>query len=690
MDQRLLRLMLLGLLLVWGWLGPVFPVQAAPPPYVQAQLLSEVAAVQPGTPFWVGLQLQMTPGWHVYWQNPGDSGDRVRLDWQLPPGFTAGALQWPYPERLPVGPLMNFGYQNQVLLLTQITPPAHLRAGQTLDLPAKASWLVCKEDCIPEATSLRLSLPVAANAVLNPAVAAAFQQARRQHPQPAPWPVVYGVDGENLTLSLPIGRVQAAVFFPYADGVITYAAPQTLRSTAQTTELTLQRGYQADLTTVAGVVVLTTGQGSQAYTVAAQPGALPNRAENWGQILGLGFLGGLLLNVMPCVLPILSLKTLQLAEKTRQSARQVRLGGLCYGAGVLVSFLALAGGLLLLRGWGQQLGWGFQLQSPGMVLLLMAVLFLVGLNLSGVFTVGMGWTGAGQQLAARPGYAGEFFTGVLATVAATPCTAPFMATAIGAALTLPTGAALGVFASLGLGFALPYVGLCFVPGWRRWLPRPGAWMHTLPQLLAFPLYGAAAWLLWVLTLQTGTDGLAVGLTGLLLLGLAAWIYGYAQTHSGWRKVSIFSTLLIVGFCLTLPARLPDSQGVVAPTPAGMQATPTPVWEPFSPARLAELRRQGRPVFVNFTAAWCVSCQVNERLVLSQAAVQQAFRQRGITLLKADWTRRNPEITQVLQGFGRSGVPLYVLYPGGNQPPVVWPSRLSVAQVTELLSSQLGG
>ncbi|WP_157776174.1 protein-disulfide reductase DsbD family protein [Gloeomargarita lithophora] len=515
---------------------------------------------------------------------------------------------------------------------------------------------------------------------------------RRRHPQPSPWPVVYRVQGENVTLHLSLGGVSAAAFFPFSDGVITNAAPQTLTATAQATELTVERGYQQDLETLEGVLVVTTGQGTQAYTIQAAPGALPAKggAGNLIQVLGLAFLGGLVLNVMPCVLPILSLKTLQLADKSRKSPRQVRLGGLSYGAGVLASFLVLAGGLLTLRGLGQQLGWGFQLQSPGMVLVLIYVLFAVALNLSGVFSVGTGWMGAGQGLTERPGYGGEFFTGVLATVAATPCTAPFMATAIGAALILPTGGALAVFTSLGLGFALPYVGLCFVPGWRQWLPKPGAWMHTLQQGLAFPLYGAAAWLLWVLTLQTGTDGLAVGLMGLVLVGLAAWVYGYGQHRAGWRRLSIFSTLLILGFCLTLPGWLPSGTTVGSANPQDSQTVQATIWEPFTPQRLQELRQQGKPVFVNFTAAWCVTCQVNERLVLSRPAVQEAFTQRGVTLVKADWTRQNPDITQVLQGFGRSGVPLYVLYPGANQPPVVWPSRLSPTQVTALLSSQLGG
>jgi thiol:disulfide interchange protein len=689
MYGRWLGLMVVGLLSLWGGLGMAGPAQAASPRYVQAELVSEVRTVQPGMPFWVGLRLQITPGWHVYWQNPGDSGDRVRLTWQLPPGVTAGELQWPYPQRFPVGPLMNFGYENQVLLLSQITPPADLSPGQTLDLRAQASWLVCQKDCIPEATPVTLSLPIASSAQPNPAVTRAFAQVRAQHPQPAPWSVVYGVDGEKLTLSLPVGGVKEARFFPLADGVITNASPQTLTSRGQVTELTLQRGYQEHLTTVAGVLVLTTQQGTNAYTIQAQPGTLPTAGGigNLGRILGLGFLGGLVLNVMPCVLPILSLKTLHLADKMRQSPRQVRWGGVSYGAGVLVSFVALAGGLLILRGLGQQLGWGFQLQSPGMVLLLMYVLFAVALNLSGVFQVGTGWLGVGQNLTERPGYLGEFFTGVLATVAATPCTAPFMATAIGAALTLPPGAAMAVFLSLGVGFALPYVALCFVPAWRKWLPKPGAWMHTLQRLLAFPLYGAAAWLLWVLTLQTGTDGLAVGLLGLVLLGLAAWLYGQSQAQIAGRRLAIFSTLLILSFCLTLPSWLPSGNAFVYTNTPDTQGAS---WEPFTPSRLQALRQQGQPVFVNFTAAWCVTCQVNERLVFSQPEVQRAFRERGVTLLKADWTRQNPEITQVLQGFGRSGVPLYVLYPRENQPPVVWPSQLSPTQVTALLSAQLGG
>jgi thiol:disulfide interchange protein len=685
MYGRWLRLLLAGLLLV-GWLSVPLPVQAAPR-YVQAELVSDVRAVQPGTPFWVGLQLRIAPGWHVYWQNPGDSGDRVRIRWQLPPGATAGEIQWPYPQRLPVGPLMNFGYRNQVLLLSQITPPAALTPGQTLNLQAQASWLVCREDCIPEATTLNLSLPVAAMAQANSAVTAALAQVRQQHPQPAPWPVVYQVTGEQLTFTWPSSGVKEAVFFPLADGVITYAAAQTVTHQGNTTQLRLVRGYQEDLGTIEGVLVVTTQQGTQAYSIQAVPGVLPTAGGGTlGRIVGLGFLGGLLLNAMPCVLPILSLKTLQLVDKVRQSPRQVRLGGLVYGVGVLVSFWAVAAALLFLRGLGQQLGWGFQLQSPGMVLLLMDVLLAVALNLSGVFQVGTGWLGAGHTLTEQPGYVGEFFTGVLATVAATPCTAPFMATAIGAALTLPPGEALAVFTSLGLGFACPYTLLCFVPRWRRWLPRPGAWMHTLQQLLAFPVYGAAAWLLWVLTLQTGTDGLAIGLISLLLVGLAAWLYGHGMPL-GWRRFSLGSALLIVGLCLTLPGWLP----VATPTEQlSAQSTANSVWESFSPERLQVLRRQGQPVFLNVTAAWCVSCQLNERLVFNRPEVQQAFRERGITLMKADWTRYDPRVTQVLQGFGRSGVPLYVLYPGGNQPPALWPSRLSPTQVMQLLSSQPGG
>ncbi|MCS7030301.1 MAG: protein-disulfide reductase DsbD family protein [Gloeomargarita sp. SKYG116] len=672
-------------LLLWSWLALALPARAEVPRYVQASLLSDAQVVQAGQPFWVGLRLRITPGWHVYWQNPGDSGDRVRVDWQLPAGATAGEWQWPYPQRIPVGPLVNFGYKDEVILLAAITPPATITPGQTLDLRAQASWLVCQTDCIPEATTLSLSLPVGAQVVVNPETAARFDQVRSTHPQPAPWPVRYALTPETLTLRWPERDVTQAVFFPLADGIITNAAPQTLRRTAQGAELTMQRGYQDPLaaTTVAGVLVLTTSRGTQAYQIAATPVEAP-RTGPVVQLVALAFLGGLLLNVMPCVLPILSLKTLHLVEKVRQSPGQVRTSGLVYGAGVLVSFWGLAGGLLILRAFGEQLGWGFQLQSPGMVLVLIYVLFGVALNLSGVFTIGAQWVGAGQHLTEKPGYVGEFFSGVLATVAATPCTAPFMATAIGAALLLPPLAALVVFTGLGAGFALPYVLLCFVPAWCRWLPRPGNWMHTLQQLLAFPLYGAAAWLLWVLTLQTGTDGLAVGLTGLVLVGLAAWLYGRAQHQTHWRRWGRFSALVLLAFCLTLPSWLPVAQQ--APTPAMAETT----WEPFTAARLAELRRQGQPVFVNFTAAWCVSCQVNERLVFSQPEVQQAFRQRGIRLLKADWTRRNPEITRVLQEFGRSGVPLYVLYPGNNRAPVVWPSRLSTAQVKVLLSSQTGG
>jgi thiol:disulfide interchange protein DsbD len=373
----------------------------------------------------------------------------------------------------------------------------------------------------------------------------------------------------------------------------------------------------------------------------------------------LALLGGIVLNLMPCVLPILSLRALSIVNLSQQSPHIARLSGLAFTGGVMSCFGAIAIFLIVLRALGQQVGWGFQLQSPLVVLTLAYLLFAVGLNLSGVFVVGSGITGVGQKLASKSGLAGEFFTGVLAVLMSTPCTAPFMATAVSAALVLPYLQSVLILLTLGLGFALPYLVLCFAPALQKLLPKPGAWLEILPQVLAFPIYGTAGWMLWVFTLQTGSDGLAIALVGLLLIGFAGWLYGKTQlARLFWRRIGILGAGIALTITLLfIPLSLTSGQGNNALTQNGM-------WETFSSDRLAELRQQGKPVFINFTAAWCVSCLVNERTTLSQAEVKNAFQQRKVTLLKADWTNQDSEITEVLRKFGSSGVPLYLLY-GAN-------------------------
>lgn len=667
---------------------------------VQASLVSEVTSIQPGTPIWVALHLKIREGWHVYWQNPGDSGAAPIVTWSLPQGFQAGELVYPYPERLPIPPLMNFGYKDEVYYLAKITPAADVPTGQLVNLKAEGEILVCEVECVPEPKSVSLTLPVTAEPpAKDPAMAAAFTLVRQALPQPSPWPVSFAVEEATLRLrvtaaNLSEGRVQAVEFFPYEDGVIENAADQVWTIDPNGLTLTMKRGYRDDLTAVDGVLVLREQLDDQTITQAFAIQATPKAATATssaspaliGKTLLLALLGGLVLNLMPCVFPVLSLKALTIAQQAQRSPQQARIGGLAFTAGVLVSFALLAGALLLLRGLGQQVGWGFQLQSPGFVLLMAYVLFAVGLSLSGAFTIGASIMGLGSGLTARPGYGGEFFTGMLTTVMATPCTAPFMATAVSVALVQPPGVAIAILLTLGLGLALPYLLISVTPAVRRWLPKPGAWMEVLQQFLAFPVYAAAAWLVWVLTQQTGTDGLAIALTGIVLISFAAWLHQKTQlSRQVWRRMGMVGSLATIVIVVTLT---PLVNRNAVPTNQRYATTQASGWQPYTAQQVASLQQSNQPVFFNFTASWCVTCLVNDRVALSQPEVMAAFQAKGVRLIKADWTNRDPDITQALSRYGRSGVPLYVLYPAGlsRGQPQILPKMLTPAIVQEALAT----
>ncbi len=655
-------------------------------PHVRAELLSEQTSIRPGQSFWMAVRLNIIPGWHTYWKNPGDSGEAMRLRWELPPGWQSGDIHWPWPERLPVGPLMNFGYAGVAWMLVPITPPPELAsAPQRLEVQAK--WLVCEEECIPESGTLALSLPVSTQTPQPSAEAPAIAEVRHRLPQPLDGIELEVVDAGSLRLHL--GRLnsqeklQSAWFFPEQYGLVELAASQILADGPQGQTLTLQRGdlRGQPLEGLSGTLVVSwkSGEGevSQGFDIHASPNRVPTDTS---LVLALLFAlaGGLLLNVMPCVFPVLSLKALHLVEQRRVEARGARLGGLVFTAGILISFLAIAAVLLLLRSGGEAIGWGFQLQSPPVVLALAWLTFALGLWLSGVWTLGHRLSGVGQGLTESRGHLGSFFTGVLAVVVATPCTAPFMGAALGYALTQPAPLALAVFLALGLGMALPWLLLSFFPALQRRLPRPGPWLEHFKQLLAFPLYATAAWLVWVLSQQTDAQGLAAALAGLVAISLAAWLWPLSRLASRpWRwfgnAVGLATFLLLGG----LLGSLSNSDAATAePSPDPDQV--------FSQARLNELRAQGKPVFVNFTAAWCITCQVNDRLALSRAAAQQAMREGGVTYLKADWTRRDPAITAILERHGRSGVPMYLLYPPGSGDPEILPAVLTEALVLERL------
>jgi thiol:disulfide interchange protein len=661
-------------------------------PNVQIKLISEVGNIQAGKPFWVGFNFKIRPGWHTYWRNPGDSGAAFKVNWKLPNGFTASDIVYPYPEKFPIGSLMNYGYKDEVTLLSQITPGV---SASSVEIQANAEWLVCEKECIPEEASLSLKLPVATGApTTNTTWAKIFEQTRRNIPKSSPWQALASVNGETLTLQIQApqlkgNQIQEVSFFPDEDGWINNAAPQKVSFNHDGLSLQLQRGNRSNVDKVSGVLVFREKLNAvinQAFTIEApistQPIQTPQASTSIPQVLLLAFLGGIVLNLMPCVFPVLSIKALGIARKSQVSIQEVRLEALAFMTGVLVSFGAVAGTLLVLRSLGEQIGWGFQLQSPVFVTLMAYLMFAVGLSLSGVFVFGAALMGVGQSLVSRSGYLGEFFTGVFATLIATPCTAPFMATAIGVALTQPPLIAIAIFETLGFGLALPYVVICLTPGLQRILPKPGAWMETLSQVLAFPMYAATAWLVWILTLQAGANGLAAALGGLVLIGFAAWFHQKTRLAKVfWQRLGTVGALVVVGFALTL-AQIPNNTiNTVANNPSQNSLID---WQPYSLVRLTELRKANKPVFVNFSAAWCVSCLVNEQVALNQPDTIAAFKSKGVTLLKADWTNRNPEITKALESFGRSGVPLYVLYPVSSDKPIILPQSLSVSEVVNTL------
>ena len=662
----------LATVLLSTMVGPAGAVMVAAK-HVDVELVADVAAAPPGGTFRLGVRFVPEKDWHVYWRNPGDSGEAPRIDWSLPPALAAGALEWPAPERIPAGPLVNFGYAGEMLLAAPVTVAPDVAAGAPLDLKAQAKWLVCNEDeCIPGGATLTLKMPVGTGETVAPAVARLFAATRERLPValPAGWRVAAHPDGERVALVVdgtPPPADGAAFFFAHDREALDPSATQELTRGGNGFRLTLtpRTGAPQEL---AGVLRI----GARAYSVDAPVGA-PAPALPFVPI-AFAFLGGMILNLMPCVFPVLALKALGLVGLGGEARRRVRRHGLVYAAGIVVSFWILAGILLAARAGGAELGWGFQLQSPAVIALLAGLFFWMSLVLLDVVTVGGSIMGVGQHLTTGDGDRAAFFTGVLATVVATPCTAPFMGTALGYALGQPAPVALAVFTSLGLGLAFPYVLITWAPALARHLPRPGAWMETLKQLLAFPLLATVAWLVWVASFQGGPPAVAAILIGLVLIAFAAWVA--ARFAGGGARVAATAAVAIavlLAFRITPLDAPPPSEATAAAR--------TFAWEPFSPARIAEARAAGKPVFVDFTAAWCVTCQVNKKVALETSEVVAKMRELGVVAIRADWTRPDEQITRALQEFGRDGVPLYVLYSGKqNEPPRILPQILTPAIV----------
>jgi len=721
--MKFLRLLVLLALPLW----PAF-LLAAPGPVkkgaVQAELIAPVKSIQPGKAFWVALKLDHDEHWHSYWINPG-TGYPTSLRWKLPDGFKAGPIVWPTPHVVKDtrGNVTGHGYEKTALLFVEITPPAALPIGQPVTLRAKADWLMCSEVCMPGNADLELNL-VVSDAAPEPDMdhARIFNNAFADLPQPlAGWAATASRAEKTVTLRLQPANASAPCpqnlhVFDSA-GLIDFAAPQTIteENGALVAKLTVSADAPADATRLAGLLVSENGWGpttpshgasfdaeltassqpsavsgqpvaqspdlnSQPSTLSSQPAAPPPASTSLAGTLFLALIGGLILNLMPCVFPVLGIKVLGFVNQSGSDRSKVVRHGLVFSLGVLLSFWSLAGLLLALRAGGSQLGWGFQLQSPAFVFGMAAFLLIFALNLSGLFEVGLSATGVGGKLQMKEGYAGSFFTGILATLVATPCSAPFLAPALGAALALSAVQSFLVFTAIALGLSAPYLLLSIFPQAVKLLPRPGAWMETFKQLMAFPLYATVGWLLWVLAGQTKDNDYALLFIvfGLVLVALAGWIYG--RFHKGLSR-AIALVCALGGLWLGWP----KAEDAVPKTASGYAVK----WEHWSPEAVAAARAAGRTIYVDFTARWCATCQTNKAAVFTSSDVLDALAKKNVLLLKADWTSRDPAITAELEKWGRSAVPFNLIYAPDKKDPVILPELLTPSVVLDHLAKAGG-
>jgi len=681
--------------------------------HVDAELVAEMTGIAPGQDTWVALRLDHMENWHTYWKNPGDAGRATEITWTLPEGVTAGDIVWPTPKRIELpADLVDFGYENEIFLLVPLSIPASYQ-GESLDITANAQWLECEDICIPGGAVVSLSLPVmdATQITPNEQWVEAFSLTRASIPTSnVSFDSTFSISEGNLNILVQATEAVFAdaseiSFIPGEHRVFNYVSPQEI--TYQLSSLQLTQEHHPRLSAapeeITGLLLVTDESGQQiSFEIAATPdgisasdlgGLLAANAEgitnatavsemNLLLVFAFALLGGLILNLMPCVFPVLSLKVLSLASNSKSSQQEKRLHGLAYTAGVIVAFLILASVLLSLQAGGALIGWGFHLQSPWFISLLIFLFFIMGLSMSGVVEFGTSIMGVGTELQDKEGYTGSFFTGILASVVASPCTAPFMGAALGFAFTQTASIALTVFVALGLGMALPFLLVSFNPTLSKLLPHPGKWMLTFKQILAFPLYATAVWLLWVLGNQTGTDGMALVIACCVLLATAAWLY--QRRHDIQSAFWRYANALIILLCLAVTIGVVRSPLLETQTIAS-GISEDAAYEAYSDTRLAELRSNGQPVFVNMTASWCITCLVNEKVALNSEAVITALAENNITYLKGDWTNNDPEITEVLRRYETSGVPLYLMYPSDpSLPAEVLPQILTTGVVLDAI------
>ena len=687
--MRALILTILAWLMAW----PVMASQSIPVDTgkVTASLVSSHDSVAPGQEFYIALRTELDDKWHTYWRNPGDSGEPVQIEWQLSDGVTAGDINWPIPYAIPTGPIINYGFEGTPLFPIKFTLSEEAAPGSVITVRANFYYLVCKDVCIPEDGSVSLPIAVGEPAEdtrwkteIDAALAAVPKRGDIKGG------VVKSGDKLEMTFTnLPEADVSQAYFFPYAQGILGHSEPQVVTRGKDGLRLTTTPDYLWDndrpetaegiLTyavngkTVGTEVSLAIGQSLDIGAAEASKAAIGGLTL-WTAIIG-ALIGGLILNLMPCVFPVISIKALSIAKSAHGERAKIKREAWLYTAGVIATFLLLTIILLALKAGGNEIGWGFQLQSPKVVAVLAVLLFVIGLNLLGAFEFGSGLQNTGAELTQKSGAASSFFTGALAVIVATPCTAPMMAGAVGYALAAPAIVTLAVFMALAIGFALPFLLIAYVPGLLSKLPKPGPWMVRFKEILAFPMFAAAIWLVWVLSLQAGEDGVLFVLSAMLAVALAIWLL---KGKSALGK--ILGAVAVIA-AIALPLSITSAASASSAKAVKLNA------ESWSPARVAELQAEGRPIFVDFTAAWCVTCKVNEKVVLNKAKTQKLFAETNTAFLIADWTNKDDVIAAELAKYGRAGVPLYLVYNNKSVNPAILPQVLSHDVIRDAIAGE---
>ena len=665
----------------------------------------------PGGTVWFVFRQELAPEWHVYWRNPGDSGLPLELNWRVPDGFSVDDVIYPTPERIPVGPFVNYGHHGEPVFLAQMHVPEDAIPGETATITLSATWLICEEICVPESADFSITLPIVDNPVPDEVEAGYLATARAAHPTTLGEQAQFYADAERLVLSIPktalsVADIENVYFFAAVEGLVAPSSPQVTADGDGRLLIDLPVGVAyapEEMSALNGVLTFEAAGRNYAYSLIAEqaagpaPTLIPDVAARraladasslgWFGIATLilaAFLGGIILNAMPCVFPIIFVKAASFLNAAGDQQSTIRRHGLIYTLGVLATFLALGGGLLLLRAGGAQVGWGFHLQSPWVVALSAYVLVLVGLNLAGMFEIGGNLQNIGAGLASRSGDAGAFFTGVLAVFVAAPCVGPFLSAPIGAAVILPPVLGVLIFLAMGAGLSAPYLALSFSPALAARLPKPGAWMKIARQALAFPVFAAAAYFVWVFAQQSGATGLAAIFAGVTFLSVGAWLYGLSQT----QKASLrWGALVAVAIAIVPIANVSGSgTGVGAIQTPGSGGYGELSAVPFDEEVIAEMRGAGRGVFVDFTAAWCVVCQFNKATILSRPGLAALFNSSDIQLMSADWTRRDPVITEALAKHGANGVPLYVYFPPSGEP-IVLPLPLTRSAIEAAINRE---